>query len=321
MAKKQIKKIRKVNKEAFQTDAAPKIDNDEQYRCSCCGHKYKRQEGYFNVSKSPIYKGNNGYMTICKRCMSLLYEQYVLFFDRDEDAAAERICQITDMFFDENAWAASRKPTTQSSTNNRIGAYISKLNLNQTKGSTYSDTLVRMWEQQEAEDAGEPEEDEIPLELITRFGFGFAKEEYDALNYEYNNWCERCGEPLDKRQEELYVSICYLKLNLQKNIRNDASTGIGALAKSYKDFIEAATTEIEDRKKKAEADKILPPIGMLYKDIETYCPAEFYKDKKIYSDPDGIGNYLSRFFLRPISNLLTGSKELDQEFNLSDSEE
>ena len=108
---------------------------------------------------------------------------------------------------------------------------------------------------------------------------------------------------------------------LKNWIQNGPETGIGALANAYKAFIEAATTEIEDRKKKAEAEMELKPIGMLFRDIEEYCPAEYYKDKKLYADFDHLKEYISRFMARPLVNLLTGSKEMDKEFNLSGSEE
>jgi len=324
-AKKQLKKLTltpKVNKEAKPTEIEPNIISDEVYRCSCCGHKYKKQEGKFNKSKSPIYRGNNGYTTICKKCISQLYEGYIKFFDRDEDSAMERICQITDMVVDDVAWAASRKI---SENRNRMSAYVAKLNLRQSDGETYSDTLVRRWEAQveNAESAKEVEQNDditVAPDTVRRFGVGFKENEYEAMEFEYNSWVEKYGEPIDKRQEELYVSMCYLKLNLQKGIQND-SNGMGTLANSYKAFIEAATTEIEDRKKKAQADMELKPLGILIRDIERFCPAEYYKDKKLYVDYDSLKDYISRFMTRPLCNLLTGSKENDKEFNLSDTEE
>ena len=323
--KKQLKRINatsKVNKSAKPTEVEPLVVNDEEYRCSCCGHKYKRQKDNFNVSKSPIYRGNNGYLTICKRCISELYEQYVKFFDGDEDAAMDRICQITDMYVDEVAWAASRKISAD---RNRMSAYVARLNLNQSKGPTYSDTLVKRWEAEveNAETAAQADQNDditVPIEVIRRFGTGFTDGDYDSLEYEYQNWVEKYGTPIDKRQEELYISICYMKLNLQKSIQG-RDAGTGTLANSYKALIEAATTEIEDRKKKAEADMELKPIGLLYRDIEEYCPAEYYKDKKLYQDFDHLKEYISRFMIRPLHNLLLGTKEMDKEFNLSGSEE
>ena len=79
--------------------------------------------------------------------------------------------------------------------------------------------------------------------------------------------------------------------------------------------------KIEARKKKAEAEKQLSPLGEMIRDIEEFCPAEYYKDKKLYADFDHLKEYIERFMTRPLRNLLTGSKELDKEFSLSDSEE
>ena len=150
-AKKPLMKpaTHKVVKDAKPTEVEPRVVSDEQYRCTCCGHKYKKQEGNFGRSKSPIYKGNNGFLSICRNCIAEIYEQYVKFYDGDEDEAAERICQITDMYFDADIWASSRKisESRNGKSRNRISTYISRLNLNQvSEATTYSDTLVRRWE-------------------------------------------------------------------------------------------------------------------------------------------------------------------------------
>ena len=157
---------------------------------------------------------------------------------------------------------------------------------------------------------------EVPIETIRLFGLGFSEQDYDVLKFEYDDWVSKYGEPEDKRQDELYKSICYLKLQLQKSVQN-GDAGIGALAKTYKEYINAATTELEDRKQKKEDSVKLDPLGVWISDIEKYTPAEYYKDKDLYRDADGIGGYASRFIFRPLKNLLTGSKELDKEFNLS----
>lgn len=329
-AKRQLKKpiTPKVNKDAKPSEIEPRVVSDEEYRCTCCGHKFKRQERNFNRSKSPIYKGNNGYLSICQNCVAELYEQYVKFYDNDEDAAAERICQITDMYFDPEVWAMSRKisESRNGRSRNRISTYVSKLNLNQVDGcTTYSDTLVKRWEAdvENASTVAEVEQNNdiaVPMDVVRRFGTGFSEGDYDSMQYEYQDWVRRYGEPIDKRQEELYVSICYMKLNQQKLLQK-GDANIGAAANSYRSQIEAATTEIEDRIKKAEADKQLSPLGEMIRDIEEFCPAEYYRDKKLYVDFDHLREYIDRFMTRPLRNLLTGSKELDKEFSLSSSEE
>ena len=158
-----------------------------------------------------------------------------------------------------------------------------------------------------------------PIETIQLFGLGFSDQDYETLQYEYDDWVKKYGDPEDKRQDELYKSLCYLKLQLQKSVQNGDS-GIGALAKTYKEYINAATTELEDRRQKKEESVQLNPLGLWARDIEKYTPAEFYKDKKLFKDFDDIGSYCSRFIFRPLKNLLTGSKELDKEYKLSQEE-
>lgn len=328
MARKQLKKVApKINKNEKPNEIEPRIESDEQYRCTCCGKKYTKQETNFNRSKSPLFHGNNGYLSVCRNCIAKLYEQYVKFYSGDEDAAAERICQITDMYFDPDVWAMSSKisESRNGKPRNRISTYVSKLNLAGVKGTTYSDTLIRNWEAdiQHAETVKEVEENDdltISADVVRRFGTGFTDGDYDALQIEYDSWIEREGAPIDKRQDELYISICYLKLNLQKLLQK-GDANIGAAVVNYKAQIEAATTELEERRKKQEEAVKLDPIGLVYRDIEQFCPADYYRNQKMDKDFDHIGEYFNRYFLRPVRNLLTGSKEMDKEFNLSDSEE
>ena len=94
---------------------------------------------------------------------------------------------------------------------------------------------------QQVEDS---QDNTVPIETVRLFGLGFSEQEYEALKFEYDDWVRKYGEPEDKRQDELYKSICYLKLQFQKAVQN-GDNGIGALAKAYKEYINAATTELE----------------------------------------------------------------------------
>jgi len=297
-------------------------DPDEKsiFRCTACGKAYTKQAGNFNVSPSPYYAGNDGYLHICKRCLDKYFNQYRdEMFDGDQDKAMEFLCSTINTCFDKTAWANAKKHPSQSKS--KVSVYFSKLNLSQTKGASYADT-VKIREENKVENAKtiqsakDNPEIETPIEIIQLFGLGFSAQDYETLQYEYEDWVKKYGVPEDKRQEELYKSICYLKVHLQHSIQN-GEAGVGALAKAYKEHIDAATTELEDRKQKKEDAVRLDPLGMWIKDIEQYTPAEFFKDKTLYKDSDGLGSYASRFIFRPLKNLLTGSKELDKEFSLS----
>ena len=49
-------------------------------------------------------------------------------------------------------------------------------------------------------------------------------------------------------------------------------------------------------------------------------PAEYYKNKNLYKDFDNIGDYFTRFVLRPILNQQFGTTDRDHEFYIVDEE-
>ena len=287
------------------------FENEDKYpyHCTACGKGYMRQKDNFNVTPSPYYAKNGGYLTICRRCLDKSFEYYRDdVFDGDQDKAMELLCATINTCFDEVAWANAKKHPSPN--RSKVSQYFSKLNLAQTKGASYADTIQAVKDNPKIT---------TPIETIQLFGLGFSDQDYETLQYEYDDWVKKYGIPEDKRQDELYKSLCYLKLQLQKSVQSGDS-GIGALAKTYKDYINAATTELEDRRQKKEESVQLKPLGMWVSDIEKYTPAEFYKDKKLFKDADDIGSYASRFIFRPLKNLLTGSKDLDKEFKLTQEE-
>lgn len=319
MATKQLK--RTPNKNTTKTTTAVNTDeNIGTSKCSCCGKEYVSQSGNFYASDSPLYAGNNGRMTICKKCIDGMLDSYTRQFNGDASCAIERICQITDTYFNKRQWELIE----DSSRGKNFGEYIKTLNLSNEK-KNYSNSFIEHIAEDkrlrsEISSNVEDEATVIPMATKRLFGLGFKDEEYESLQFEYDNWIEMYGEPLGKKQQELYVTLCYLKLQMQRSVQN-GETNTSTISNSYKSVLDAATTEIEDRKKKEEAQVTLSPLGVLYQDIEKYTPAEYFKDKQLYDDYDHLKEYAQRYIFRPLKNLLTGSKDMDKEFNLSDSEE
>ena len=293
------------------------------YHCTSCGKCFMRQKENFNKSPSPYYAGNNGYLHICQSCVEKAFNYYRdEVFDGDQDKAMELLCATINTVFDETAWANAKKHPQGS--RGKVSVYFSKLNLAQTRGASYADTiLTRKANKTEnapsIDAAAKNPEIGTSIDTIRRFGLGFKDEDYEALQYEYDDWVSRYGVPEDKRQDELYKNICYLKLHYLHAVQK-GDAGVSSLAKEYKSSIAAATTELEDRKQEKEDAVKLDPLGMWVADIERYTPSEYFKDKSLFRDDDGLGSYAQRFILRPLKNLLTGSKELDKEFSLSDKE-
>ena len=71
-------------------------------------------------------------------------------------------------------------------------------------------------------------------------------------------------------------------------------------------------------KPKDESEAGSSELGSLIRYIEDYAPAEYYADKKRYRDFFGIGKYIERFILRPMRNMMLGTRDEDEEFSVGD---
>ena len=68
------------------------------FQCSCCGRRFKKQQTNFHHSDSPLYNGNNHYLTVCKNCVDNLLDQYTAMLG-SQDAAMKRLCLKFDFYF------------------------------------------------------------------------------------------------------------------------------------------------------------------------------------------------------------------------------
>ena len=153
------------------------LENEDKYKyhCTACGKGFVRQKDNFSVSPSPYYKGNNGYLHICKRCLEKAFIYYRdEMFDGNQDRAMEFLCATINTCFDESAWANAKKHPSKGS---KVSVYFSKLNLSQTKGSSYADTVM-LREANKIENASsiqqveDSQDNTVPIETVRLFGLG-----------------------------------------------------------------------------------------------------------------------------------------------------
>lgn len=150
----------------------------------------------------------------------------------------------------------------------------------------------------------------ITEEMIKFWGTGYEDLALQALQGYYDELLKLCdGEP-DIKKQKMMKNLCLLEYQMQVNIQNGKD--IGTLSNSYKSLFEASGLKNEETNTDGDS------FGMWIADIEKYCPAEYYKDKTKYRDFFGIGEYIQRFLFRPLKNLLTGSKDKEQEFWIDD---
>lgn len=95
-----------------------------------------------------------------------------------------------------------------------------------------------------------------------------------------------------------------------KALKDSRSDDFDKFTKSYREtFKQAGLKTIQETD--SSNDEVL---GVTLSVISQYTPEEYYKDKKLYKDFDGLGEYITRFMARPLKNLLTGSTDRDKEY-------
>lgn len=296
----------------------PKKDAKQvAYVCCQCNESFDSLTQFYKTYSS-LYS-DTGYLPICKDCFFKLFKSYTGKYG-DTRAAMKRICMAFDLYYNDSIFDSSNDGTDAI-----IGSYIRRLNMVQYKGKTFDTTLddgfsfndsepekqVEKCEKQE-----EPEEQEvndIDHKDIQKWGFGFDSTDYGILNSHYE-YLKTANPNCDSNQEIFVTDLCYTKMQQMKAVREGRVDDYNKLTESYrKSFQQAGLKTVRDASINEEFT-----IGVNAETIEKYTPAEYYKNKELYKDFDNIGNYIERFLLRPLKNLMHGTKDRDYEFYVKD---
>lgn len=296
--------------------AIPKIKRpqDEEpnfYKCPTCGEKYPKLDG-FPASQSELYAGWDYHLPICRKCLDQMFNHYTEVYGNDEDAAIRRICEKYDIYYSVSLLNASRKITKNRS---RIHTYISKANLTQYAGKTFdttldeerNNTISSIEEYDEKRANGEVS---ISKTTLKRWGIGVFEDTDYAVLEEHYKMLKENNPNADNNQEIFIKSLCHLNMLMIKALKDKDLDGYTKANGEYaKTFTKAGLKTVEE--KDGSSDECL---GVTLAAIAQFTPEEYYKNKSIYNDFDGIGDYFDRFVKRPLKNLMFGSNERDKEF-------
>lgn len=290
------------------------------YLCQTCGTKYKSQKNNFSVSHSELYAGWGYHIPCCKKCIDRLYTHYVTAYEGDEERAIRRICEMFDLYYCDELVALSFdwRPHSHS----RMLYYISKSNLKQyiektydtTLDEEYAKTILSKEQYEEKKRAGETNVSKV---AIDRWGVGvFGDGEYEMLEEHYK-MLKKNNPNADNNQEIFIKSLCHLNMLMMKALKANDLDGYAKANEQYsKTFKNAGLKTIQETDSSAEET-----FGVTLSTIAQYTPEEYYKNKKLYKDFDGLGEYISRFITRPLRNLQHGTKDRDYEFCVKDEDD
>ena len=293
-------------------------------KCVCCSCGEPKNSTHFYKSNSEFY--SEGALPICKECFSRKFGQYAAEYHSNKKAM-QRMCMAFDIYFNEDLFD---KCDTNDDT--VVGKYFRQLNMNQNKGKTFDTTIneggfslsgerkqpkekrVAVVDQYGNEDSEKTEE--INPKDIERWGVGLEPIDYEILNSHYKLLTDS-NPQRDSNVEIFIIDLCYTKMQQMKAVRESRVDDYKKLTESYiKSFTQAGLKTVRDTNEFEDFT-----IGVTAETIEKYTPAEYYKNRSLYKDADNIGDYISRFLLRPLRNLMQGTKERDTEFFVRDEEE
>ena len=289
---------------------------EDYYKCCTCGKKYTKQSGNFSYSQSPMFKGNNSFLPICNHCLENLVEQYTELLG-SQNEAIKRVCLHWDIYVSDSLLNSTKKIDANRS---RIKCYVKNCNLHPNCGKTY-DTYLREINEgiiQNVEQIEEMKADGqtgITKVMFERWG-QVSTEDIIALEDHYK-MLKKQNPNCDNNQEIFIKDLCYTKLLQLKSFKDGNSGDFEKYTKLYRDtFKQAGLKTIQETDASGEET-----LGVTLAVISQYTPEEYYKDKKLYKDFDGIGEYFSRFVLRPLKNLVLGTTERDKEYCVKDGED
>lgn len=289
---------------------------EKQFICTRCGKAYSSRTGNFPKCSSPMWSRNDGFIPVCNDCIQSLYDEYLQKLG-SRDAAVYRLCMKFDVYYIDSVMEMVSQGSKAAT--NPFKAYLSKVNLAQVNYNSFDDTLA---EQSTVVISSEEDLDNIEKNGVkiskasyARWGADFEPAEYADLDAHYKlltgtiqDWGN--AAPVIK-------NLCVLDALQKRALRSKDYTLHMKLSEQYRKGFKDAGFKIVQNNTEMENQ----PMGVMAMVVEKICPAEYYKDKPLFSDFDNIFDYWKRFVVRPLVNLFTGSTDPDPEFSIKNDDD
>lgn len=268
----------------------------------CATHRRMLPIEEFYKSPNPLH--GNHVLLYCKDCCIEIMQKNLRRFGNVEKALWYTCAELGFPFRSAVYERLNEKMKTYSGKRiNYLGEYIRLFHavMSKTdKWESFNDTDVSMGEFSAMQDAAYKREEEI-RELKMLWGDSFSVDDISYLEYRFTIYTE--GMELTEYQASRYRDLCLCELKI-KNME-EVKTNMALKANIAKELGIDKFTRDSD---KTEAEKYLEnDIYMM----EQYEPAEYYADKELYKDFVGIYKYWTKWVLRPIKNLIIGSKDYE----------
>lgn len=267
----------------------------------CLKHQKQMPVTQFYPSKNP---NHHGFMPFCKECCTKIYEKHYERF-QDVEASLWFTCADVGIPFVEHLYGQTKKRLASASvkTDDVFETYLKCMKDYRGKPkewNEFSDTDTSFGDIRTAVVLDEEREEEM-RKLRMAWGNDLTIDDLGYLEWRFLTYTT--GVELTEYQASRYRDLCMCELRVKQD--NDAQQNMKAKATIAK---ELGIDKFEVEKEKTAAEKYIEnDIYMM----EKYEPAEYYKDKELYKDFLGIHKYWIDWVLRPVRNLVIGSKDYE----------
>ena len=265
------------------------------YYCRVCGQILPPED--FWVSGDKLLD-SNGKMSICKNCVSKIFQNEYLMSGRNVNLATLNTCRIINLEFNEKALQSAKESVESTNANYETGffGYYRNFLWRNYYSRKNEERFGIFIEPQELSPSSLADNEEVGHDVKEFWGDNYTAEEYDILESEYWQWIPRF-DVVNKEEETLIKMLCELRLDM-RNLRLK-NKPIDNTIKNYNSVMNqlGITPSRVD-----EANKTGDTFSEFIRRIEEEEPAEYYKDKKLFADYDNIEQYFKDFVLRPILN-------------------
>lgn len=271
-------------------------------RCTACGED-KRPAIDFYLSRSKLYKFNDGRMPVCKECLSKLFKELNAKYS-DEVKALYHLCMLFDIYFDRDLVEKSSANNNFSDEDNLLKSYMKNVNsLNQYKFKdsmssdciVLDDSLIKYEEKDKEIDIYEEREmtPELKRLCLKRWGSGYSDEDYLYLEDNYAEFYEAYAH--DTPAERM------LLMNITKTLLEGEKSRKSGDKKGYENMLKLVSSMLTDAaikpsQKKTMGDEVGECFGVFIENLEKNEPVNEAIDE--FADVDNIGKLIDRQFVK-----------------------
>lgn len=281
-------------------------------RCTACGED-KRPAIDFYLSRSKLYKFNDGRMPICKECLSSLFKELNVKYS-DEVKALYHLCMLFDIYFDRDLVEKSSANNNFSDEDNLLKSYMKNVNsLNQYKfkDSMSSDYIVLddslLESKKEEVEINNKTLFEVTDKMEVRWGASLPIEDYMFLESKYKEFTDvyECRTPA---QRLIFEQIAKCLLRGEKALKKDNDVAFEKMNNMVSKLMTDGNIKPIQEASVAEDDTATwgKWINLIEQERPIGEPCEQFKDV------DKISTYITKWFTRQMQrvfDLSTGEED------------